>query len=389
MFREIKNLKKACQRITKAVKQKEKIIIFADGDLDGVTSALLLEESVKQLGGTMAFVCFSDRNEDGYGLSEKAVQKIKEYAPGLLIVLDCGISSFEGVQLAASNGLEVIIIDHHEVLGKLPSPALVVDPKQPFDKYAFKKLSAVALTYRLSEKILGRKMNGGLRCRLWELAALGTIADMMPEEDYNKIVIDGALQCAEGFRKTEWIAFHVLIEQLGIAQEAPRQIFQKIASILNITPMYNYKAASYLFLQEKEKSKARDWARFLIQQAQERQKRIGEIVFEIEQSIEKEQEHLTFIFKGSTSWEQVLTGPVASKICFKTHKPAFIFKIGPEKCRGSVRMPSGTDAIKALNYCEKFLDVYGGHPVAAGFTAPKDKIEQLEKCLLEYFKNNS
>ncbi len=384
MSNEVKNLKKAAKRIKKAVKKQEKIIIFADGDLDGTTSAVILEETIKNLGGGVFSVYFPGRDEEGYGLSERALENFTNQAPALLIVLDCGIGSFEGVLGASHAGFEVIIIDHHEILGKLPSPALIIDPKQLKDKYLFKKLTTVSIIYKLSQELLGDKMSGFLQKSFFELAGLGTIADMMPEEDYNKKVIEGGLACLqETFRP----GLKAMIGLVKKEEDTTRHIFQKLVSVLNITGMKGHLTESYLLFQEKELVKARQLAEFLIEESQKRQMRIQDIVCEIQQRIEK-QEQKVCIFEGSQTWEQLLTGPVASRICNRFGKPSFIFKIGKEKCRGSVRMPHKMDGVVALKVCCAFLEVYGGHPPAAGFTASKDKIEKLGECLEEYFKDN-
>ena len=136
---EIKNLKRAAGRIKRAIKNKEKIILYGDADLDGAASVIILKESIKNLGGKVARVYFPDREKEGYGLNQKALNLLKKEAPALLILLDCGISNFKEIKLAKKLSLKVIIIDHHEVLEKLPEAEIIIDPKQPGDKYSFKE----------------------------------------------------------------------------------------------------------------------------------------------------------------------------------------------------------------------------------------------------------
>lgn len=386
MYQEIKNLKKTAKRIKKAVKNKEKIIIFADSDLDGTTSAIILEETIQNLSGKVDLLYFPDRAEDGYGLSENALRKFTNMAPALLLVLDCGIGSFEGIKKAGQVGFEVIVIDHHEILGRLPKPALIVDPKQPKDKYSFKKLANVSLTYKLSEAILGEAMTLAVQKSFLELAALGTIADMMPEEDYNKKVIEGGVICLKETFRPGFIALIDFFKEHDDFTDNPRIIFLKIVTILNITGLKNNLTESYILLKESNISKAKEMVRGLWEEALKRQMRIKEIT---EQVVVQSQRENNIVFSGSELWEQVLTGPVASRVCNQTGKPTFIFRKGKEKCRGSLRMPDGRDGVQALKVCEEFLEVYGGHPPAAGFTCDNKKIDGLEKCLKEYFKNNS
>lgn len=379
---EIKNLKKVAKRLKQAIKKQEKIIIFADADLDGTTSAIILEETIQNLSGQVDLVYFTDRDEDGYGLTEKALDNFIKKAPGLLVLLDCGIGSFEGIKKASQAGFEVIVIDHHEILGKLPKPALIVDPKQPKDKYPFKKLANVCLTYKLSEAMLAKKMPETIRKNFLELGALGVIADMMPEEDYNKKVIEeGTLCLKETFRP----GFLALIDFVKKDGDTPRNIFQKIVTILNITGSENNLTESYLLFKEKNLSKAKEMVRNLSEESKKRQMRIQEIT---EQAVFSDKLGNNIVFIGNEMWEQVLTGPVASRVCNKTKKPTFIFKISKEKCRGSVRMPDKRDGVLAMKVCENFLEVYGGHPPAAGFTTSKDKIEGLKRCLESYFSKD-
>jgi len=386
MRKEIKNLKKAAKRIKRAVKKQERIIIFADSDLDGTTSAVILEETIQNLSGGVDLVYFPDRGECGYGLSEKALDNFSSKAPALLIILDCGIGSFSGIRKAAELGFEVIVIDHHEILGKLPKPALIVDPKQPKDKYAFKKLANVSLTYKLSEEILGKKMPDALQGSFFELAALGAIADMMPEEDYNKKVIEKGLKRLKETFRPGFMAFLDFFKETEGDNSSQRAIFSKIVTILNITNLKNNLTESYLLFKEKDLSKAKQMVRGLSNEAIKRQMRIQDIA---EQVVGEDKTSESIVFQGSELWEQVLTGPIASRVCNKTKKPTFIYRIGKEKCRGSVRMPDKRNGVMAMRACENFLEVYGGHPPAAGFTCDKSQTEGLKKCLADYFQNSA
>ncbi|MBZ9578376.1 DHH family phosphoesterase, partial [Patescibacteria group bacterium] len=184
---EIKNLKKAAKRILKAIKNKEKIILYGDADLDGTTSVIVLKEAIKTLGGKIETIYFPDREKEGYGISKEALYYLKERAPALLIALDCGISNFKEILLAKKFGFEVIVIDHHEILDKLPDAEIVVDPKQKGDKSPLKYLATVGITYKLSELLFSNKMDDQIKKNFLELVALGTIADVMPRKDENKI----------------------------------------------------------------------------------------------------------------------------------------------------------------------------------------------------------
>ncbi len=190
---EIKNLKKAANRIIKAVRSKENIIIYGDADLDGVASVIILKESIKSLGGEITAVYFPDREREGYGISESALDYLKKHAPALFIALDCGIGNFKEVKIAKKLGFETIIIDHHEILDKLPDASIIVDPKQKGDKYPFKQFSNAGLAFKLAELFFEEKISENLRKDFLELTALATIADMMPRTGENDIIINDGL----------------------------------------------------------------------------------------------------------------------------------------------------------------------------------------------------
>ena len=184
---EIKNLKKVANRIKKAIKLKEKIILYGDADLDGIASVIVLEETIKNLGGKIQAVYFPDREIEGYGINETALNYLKKFSPALFIALDLGIGNFKEIESAKKFGFEVIIIDHHKVLGnKIPKASLVVDPKQKQDKYPFKGLATAGIAFRLSKLLLGDVFSENLKNSFLELVALATIADMMPQENENE-----------------------------------------------------------------------------------------------------------------------------------------------------------------------------------------------------------
>ena len=192
---EIKNLKKVAQRILKAIKNKEKIVLYGDADLDGVAAVIVLADTIKNLGGKITAIYFPDRELEGYGITEKGLNYLKKLSKkALLISLDCGIGNFKEVVMAKKLGLEVIIIDHHQILDELPEASIIVDPKQKGDKYPFKELAAAGVVFKLSELLLKNIMTENLRKNFLELTALATIADMMPREEENKVFIEEGLK---------------------------------------------------------------------------------------------------------------------------------------------------------------------------------------------------
>lgn len=378
---EIKNLKTAAQRIRKAVETKEKIILFADADLDGVSSLIIMEEAIKSLGGEVFLVYFPDREIEGYGLNRQALDYLRKDAPALLVLFDCGIGNVDELGIAQNFDFEPVVIDHHEVLDELPVSVLVVDPKQPGDDYPFKRLATVSIVYCLAEELLGEKRQPLFKRSAMELAALGVIADMMPEEDVNKMVVgDGLLYLTSTFRPGLKEIANLLREQ----NDSLRAIVQKIVAVLNITQIKNHLAEAYTLLSTSSSDEARELAKRLQKESKVRQEKIKEMYEEIVKRTKDQRDAV--IFEGDNRWSQALTGAVASRVCNKLQKPTFVFKIGLEKSRGSVRVTSQFNAVLALRDCHKFLEVYGGHPQAAGFTLANENLDNFRQCLERYFE---
>lgn len=378
---EIKNLKKAAKRIKKAIKKKEKIILYGDSDLDGVTSVLILEETIKNLRRNPELVYFPDWETEDYGLNNTALKALAPYSPSLIILLDCGIGNFKELKQAKKMGFDVIVIDHHEILGHVPKEALIIDPKQPGDNHPFKKLTTVSLAYELCCLLLGGRSHA-LNQSFVELAALGTIADMMPEEGTNGFVVSAGMSSID---ETSRPGLKAIIDETVQNPASTRAVFQKLVSVLNISNVKAHLTQSYELLRECDLEKAKALSKELSLASEKRSQDIYDIVGDIaEIAGEREQ---VMIFEGSADWMQVLTGSIASRLCNKFKKPTFIFKIKKEKSKGSVRTPKGVDAVEALKACDQYLDMYGGHPPAAGFTLKNENLEKFKQCLTEYFTN--
>ena len=197
----IKNLAAAAKRIKTAIGAGENIIVYGDTDLDGVCAAIMIGEMIKNAGGETAAYYFPDREKEGYGITKTALEKLARLAPALLVAVDLGIGNFEEVKLARRAGFSVIIVDHHEILGGVPEADIVIDPKQPGDDYPFKFLAASGLVFKLAEEFFGADFCGNLRQSFAEMAALATIADMMPRQDDNiEIINEGLAALQRSFR---------------------------------------------------------------------------------------------------------------------------------------------------------------------------------------------
>ncbi|MEK7080722.1 MAG: DHH family phosphoesterase [Patescibacteria group bacterium] len=377
----IKNIEKAAERIKKAVANNERIILYGDSDLDGISSVVILDEAIKSLGGGVDSVFFPDRENDGYGININALNILKNKAPALFITLDLGIGNIKEIEVANKMGFEVLIVDHHETLAGTPEASIIVDPKQESDKYPFKGMANVGITFKLAEEMLGEEISKNLRNSFLELTALGTIADMVPQVDENQKIIEEGLR---SLKNTFRPALRAFLDILGEGRIFEGSL-QKIISALNASESIDYQNESYFLLTNPSLLKCKEMAQRLINESQQKQFKVKEITQEVERRIMQKQA-APVIFEGDPSWKLILAGSVASIVSQKYEKPAFIYKKMDKESCGSVRNPKSTNSVDAMKTCANFLLTYGGHAQASGFRIKNEDLEKFESCLNNYFK---
>lgn len=379
---EIKNIKKAAARIKKAIEKKERIIIYGDADMDGIGSTIILEEAIRTLGGKIAAIYFPDREIEGYGLNADALNFLKKYTPALLILVDCGISNLSEVKIAKNLDFEVMIIDHHKPLQKLPQASLIVNPKQKGDRYPFKEFAAAGVVFKLTEELLAEKMTVSLRNNFLELTALATIADMMPQTDENSEIVKEGLR---SLKNTLRPALQAFWEIDPVIKEDVNQFAQKIILACNASSGKDHSNEAYLLLIQKSVKEAEGMAKYLLDKVYDRHLQIKEMVQEIEKKIlHKAKEAI--VFEGEDWWPVLMLGSAASRIVRTYKKPIFLYNQKNGVCQGAVRTPKGVDGVKAMMKCSKTLETYGGHPQAAGFRIKEKDLAKFKTCLTDYFR---
>lgn len=374
---EIKNLDKAAKRILKGIVNKEKIILYGDADLDGVSSVIILKETIKSMGGSISAVYFPDREKDGYGINKVGLKHLKKFAPALLVVMDLGIGNIKEVLLAKEMGFTVIIVDHHEILDKLPKADIIVDPKQKGDEYPFKTLAAVGLVYRLTEKIMGEKLKGELKRSFLELTALATIADMMPKQADNKYFIDeGAPFLPTSLRPGIKIFWEVdfFKEKMELSNK-----ISKIISVLNVRDVKDGLPGAYRLLVTSSLKEAKNIVETLLKKHKVRRQKIEFIVEEVDKKITDKNE--TIIFEGEKDFESILISAAASILVGQHFKPVFLYKKMAKESLGTVRCPKQIDSVSLMKKCSDLLMTYGGHPQASGFRVVNENLDKFKECL--------
>lgn len=380
---ELKGIKEAAQRIKKAAENYERIIIYGDADLDGVASVVILKELFEELNPKYLEkgleIYFPDRKNEGYGLLPGALDFLKQFSPALLFTLDCGIGNVEEVEMAKKMGFEVVIIDHHQILEKNPDTKIIIDPFLPEDNYPFKQFSASGLVYKVVEAILEKNLD-----KFIELAALATLADMMPLIEDNKELVEKGL---ESFRNTERKGLIALKKINDLNEEDRIELFQKIIGPLNSSDRINNLTQTYLLLTTNSSKEAEVLARELIRKNKEKRVRIQEIFEQVEERISEKESPI--VFEGDSSWPVIMIGVVASRICQRYKKPVFLFKVNEKESIFSARLPKGFDGVKAMANCKDLLTTYGGHPPACGCRLSNENVDRFRKCLEKYFSEKN
>lgn len=390
----IKNIDKAAERIKKAVKNGEQIVIYGDSDLDGISSMVIVKETIDNLISLLpkekkesfpnVFSSSPERKSEGYGLNEKALEFIKsKVKKGLIITLDCGITNFKEIEEAKKSGFSVVVIDHHNTIGGIPEAAeIVVDPKQESDDYPFKEYANAGLAFKLAEETLKEKMSPMLRDSFLELTALATISDMMTETGENEEWIKEGLDGIEFSQRPAIRAIFSILNPMDFSSK--RDMILKINSALNSSAIENHIPKPFLFLIESDFEKAKEVAQELFEESHEKQRQTAMLTDELIEKISFKN-NSSVVFEGSHLWEPEHLGAVASRLCNYFDKPVFLYKKGEDLSRGTVRVPKGKNAVKAMETCKDLLVMFGGHPPAAGFTVRNENIDRFEECLKKYF----
>lgn len=382
----IKNLDKAAKRLKEAAKKGEPIILYGDADLDGVCSTIIMQETLKTLGGNVVRVYFPDREKDGYGITEKALREFHKFSPGLLCAMDLGISNFKEIARAKKDGFDVLVIDHHVVLDKLPQADIIVDPKQKGDTHPFKELAACGLTFKVAEATLGEKMSFAMKKSLLELAAIGTTADMMPRDEDNKEIVEEGLDGLENSWRPGIRAFFNLQELERFPNVESK--LQKMIAILNVRDVEDGYPASFRILSCESEREVMVIAQRLFQMHELRKQQREKLLDKVRGDILKKKD-LPIVFEGGADFDYILLGALASIISQEEEKPTFVYKKMRGESVGSVRAASGEDTVEAMKHCKDYTITYGGHPQASGFRIKNANLTKFKNCLIQYFKDNS
>ena len=366
----------AVDRILQAINNKEKILIYGDYDVDGITSTTVLKKYLQERGGIVN-TYIPNRLNEGYGLNKEAIKKIKEMGTDLIITVDCGISGIEEVKYAKELGIEVIVTDHHEVGEVLPDALAVIDAKRKDNTYPFNLLAGVGVVFKVIQAIsIKLNLKAEEYLKYLDLVCVGTISDIVPLEGENRTIAKLGLML---IRVTKNVGLRELIKSSGYKEIDSNTISFGVAPRINACGrMGHEEEALKLFLAE-TKEEAVEVTKKLNEYNTLRQNTEKAIYEDAVSKIEKENiENKNSIVVGGYNWHHGVIGIVSSKVTEKYYKPSILLCFEDGIAKGSGRSIQGFDLYEGLTKCSELLDKFGGHAMAVGLTLNKENFENFK-----------
>lgn len=363
-------------RILQAINNKEKILIYGDYDVDGITSTTVLKKYLQERGGIVN-TYIPNRLNEGYGLNKEAIKKIKEMGTDLIITVDCGISGIEEVKYAKELGIEVIVTDHHEVGEVLPDALAVIDAKRKDNTYPFNLLAGVGVVFKVIQAIsIKLNLKAEEYLKYLDLVCVGTISDIVPLEGENRTIAKLGLML---IRVTKNVGLRELIKSSGYKEIDSNTISFGVAPRINACGrMGHEEEALKLFLAE-TKEEAVEVTKKLNEYNTLRQNTEKAIYEDAVSKIEKENiENKNSIVVGGYNWHHGVIGIVSSKVTEKYYKPSILLCFEDGIAKGSGRSIQGFDLYEGLTKCSEFLDKFGGHAMAVGLTLNKENFDDFK-----------
>ena len=378
------DMQKAVDRINEAIENEEKILVYGDYDADGITSTVLLVETLISMGANVSSY-IPNRFEEGYGPNKEAFTKIIDSGITLIITVDNGIAGVEEVDLANELGCDVIVTDHHKIQDTIPNAYAIIHPEHPEGNYPFKKLAGVGVAFKLAHALLEIFPDF-----LLDLVAIGTIADMVSITDENRIFVKQGLEL---INEDPRIGLKMLLELSGIDTKIDEQtVGFYIAPKLNSIGRMDSAKLGLTFLMAEEPVTARALAEQIEQYNIQRKQVTEDIVKDVISKIENSEKKQKNVIMVSGEYHEGVLGIVASNIVEKYQKPVFIMNEKEGVLKGSARSIFDFNIYVAMNKISDLFLAFGGHTLAAGFSFEKSNFEKIEEFLdneFEEFKQNN
>ncbi|NBI65682.1 single-stranded-DNA-specific exonuclease RecJ [Pseudoflavonifractor sp. 60] len=374
----LRDMDRAAARVRLALERRERIAVYGDYDVDGITSTCLLAQFLTARGGEV-LPYIPSRLGEGYGLNAEAVQALAGQGVSLILTVDCGITAVEETRLANRLGIDVVITDHHACKEELPPAEAVVDPHRPDCPYPFKGLAGVGVALMLALAVAGRENARAVFDEFCDLAAIGTVADVMPMMGANRAIVSLGLAKLDRPRRPGLAA---LIRSSGLEDKPVTSVAvgYTLAPRINASGrMGQAEVAVELFLTDSP-ARAEELAAQLCELNRERQGIEGEIFQQCVQQLEEEPQEGAIVLAGR-QWHQGVVGIVASRLAEKYSCPCFMICLDGGLGKGSCRSWGDVNLFELLSASAPLLENFGGHALAAGFTVREENIPALARSL--------
>ena len=365
-------------RIYQGLLSGEKIAVYGDFDVDGITGTAVLVQGLQALGGNIT-PYIPHRIREGHGLNSDALDYLKNEGMSLVITVDCGVTGISQVKRAKRQGLDIVITDHHTPLGELPDAIAVVDPKREDSKYPFNELAGVGVAFKFLEALYNGMGKEKEVENYLDLVALGTVADMMPLLGENRYLVKQGLKVLNTNRRP---GIREISALAGINADTigSEEISWSLAPRLNAAGRLQHALTSYKLMVTESTEEALELSTVLEEQNAERQKMTG-------RSLAKAKEQVLakgispILIASDPDYPPGIIGLVAGRLSEEFYRPAIVIKVGEKSSNGSCRSIPEFNIINALNECHDLMSDFGGHARAAGFTMPTKNLSKLEEKL--------
>ena len=376
-------MERAIERLHQAIAAGELILIYGDYDADGITSTLILIEALEELGANFTYY-LPNRLIDGYGPNIERYQQFIEEGVRVILTCDNGVAGFEAIEYAQSQGVDVIVSDHHELQETLPSAYAVIHPRHPEGHYPFGELSGAGVALKLAHALLGE-----LPINSMELAAIGTVADLVSLTDENRTIVKSGLKLMS---ETLRIGLEKMLveESVDLRKINADTIGFVVGPRLNAVGRLGDPTPALELLKTIDDNEADH----LLQKVNEQNKKRQAIVNDITQQVMEQIEHYAtlppIIIAAAPNWPAGVLGIVASKITERYHRPTIIFEYqqAEQRFRGSGRSIEGINLFDCLTENKTYLAQFGGHSQAAGLTVLENEWENFKTAMLSTMADN-
>ena len=379
----LQDMEKAVERISRAIREQETVAVYGDYDVDGITATCLLTQFLRTLGGQVVSY-IPDRTEEGYGLNNHAIDALARQGVTLIVTVDCGITAAQEVEYARALGVDVVITDHHQCKEVLPQAVAVVDPRRPDCSYPFPDLAGVGVALKLALALTAPAQRPQVLLDYGELAAIGTVADVMLLQGENRALVHLGLERLADCSRP---GLQALLREAGCPRgQVPTTVTigYGLAPRINAAGRMEQAGTALELLLTQDPQRGQELAQELCQLNRLRQA----IELEIFQHCDQLLTHTPalsapVIVLAGEGWHQGVIGIVASRLAEKYACPAFMISLDGDKGKGSCRSFGGFNLFGALERCAPLLDSYGGHELAAGFSIRRDNIPAFRAALCQ------